>query len=78
MFGIYPKNLEVILKYLGYTPNHLQNQVMLFKPKTIDEANVQENYLENIGNKKGEEVIPNKKTTNMLPRKGRRSGKERR
>jgi hypothetical protein len=51
--GISPKNLDVFLKYLGGLHSHFQNQVMLFKPKTIDEAYVKAQYLENIGHKKG-------------------------
>jgi hypothetical protein len=38
MLGISPKNLDVVLKYLGGLHNHLQKQVMLFKPRTMDEA----------------------------------------
>lgn len=34
--------------------SHLRKQVMLFKPKTIDEECVQAQYLENIGHKKGQ------------------------
>jgi hypothetical protein len=49
---------------------------MLFKPRTIDEACVQAQYLENIGHKKGNQVVLNRNTTKMLPRRGRRSGKE--
>jgi len=54
MLGISPKNLIIFLKYLGGLHNHLQKQVILFKPRTIDEPSVQEKYLENIGNKKGQ------------------------
>jgi hypothetical protein len=54
MLGISPKNLDVLLKYLGGLHSHLWKQVMLFKPRTIDEACVQAQYLENIGNKKGQ------------------------
>jgi hypothetical protein len=38
----------------GGLHSHLWKQVMLFKPRTIDEACVQAQYLENIGNKKGQ------------------------
>jgi hypothetical protein len=38
MLGISPKNLDVLLKYLGGLHSHLRRQVMLFKPRTIDEA----------------------------------------
>ena len=40
--GISPKNLDVLLKYLGGIHSDLQKKVMLFKPMTIDEAYVQE------------------------------------
>jgi hypothetical protein len=53
MLGISPKNPYVLLKYLGGLHNHLRKQVMLFKPKKIDEACVKAHYLENIGHKKG-------------------------
>jgi hypothetical protein len=53
MLGISPKNLDVLLKYLGGLHSHLRKQVMLFKPKIIDEACVQAQCLENIGHKKG-------------------------
>jgi hypothetical protein len=41
MLGISPKNRDVLLKYLGGVHSHLQKQVMLFKPRTIDGACVQ-------------------------------------
>jgi hypothetical protein len=49
---------------------------MIFKPKTVDEGCVQEKYLENIGQKKHIQEAPNRKSTKALPRKERRSGKE--
>jgi hypothetical protein len=49
---------------------------MLFKSRTVDEASVQSQYLENIGHKMNIQVVPNKKSIGMLPRKERRSGKE--
>jgi hypothetical protein len=48
---------------------------MLFKPRTIDEACVQAQYLENIGHKKGQPSGSKQNITKMLPRRGRRSGK---
>jgi len=48
MLGISPKNPDVLLKYLGGLHLHLREKVMLFKPKTMDEACVQAQYLENI------------------------------
>jgi hypothetical protein len=41
MLGISPKNKNVLLKYLGGLPSHLRNQVILFKPRTVDDASVQ-------------------------------------
>ena len=51
MLGISIKNPYVILKYMGGVHSHLQNKVMLFNPKTIDEVCVRAQYL---GNKKGQ------------------------
>ena len=53
MLGIYSKNPGVLLKYLGGLHSHMQKKVMLFKSRTMDEAFVHEQYLENIGQKKG-------------------------
>jgi len=41
MFGISPKNSDVLLKYLGGFHRHLHEQVMLFKPKMVGETCVQ-------------------------------------
>jgi hypothetical protein len=41
VLGISPKNPDVLLKYLGDLQSHLRKQVMLFKPRTVDEACVQ-------------------------------------
>ena len=54
MLGISPKNPYVILKYLGGLHHHLREQVMLFKPKSVDEAYVHAQYLENIGLKRAQ------------------------
>ena len=53
MLGISPRIPDVFLKYIGGLHSHLQKQVILFKPKKIDEACVQTQYPENIGYKKG-------------------------
>jgi hypothetical protein len=53
MLGISPKKPDVLLKYLGGSHSHLQNRVMLFNPRKVDEACIQAQYLENIGQKKG-------------------------
>jgi hypothetical protein len=52
MLGISPKNPKVLLKYLRGLHSHLPKQVMLFKPKIVDETCVQAHYLENIGHTK--------------------------
>jgi hypothetical protein len=75
MLGISPKNLDVLLKYPGGLHSHLRKQVIFFKPRTVDEACVQEQFLENIGHKKGSQTVPSIKSTRKLPRRGRRSGK---
>jgi hypothetical protein len=74
MLGISPKNRDVLLKYLGGLHNHLQNKVILFKSKTIDEACVQAQYLENIRRKKGQPSGSKKKRPKTLSR-GKISGK---
>jgi hypothetical protein len=38
MLGISPKNLEILLKYLGILHNQVWKQVMLLKPRTIDKG----------------------------------------
>jgi hypothetical protein len=38
MLGISPKNRDVLLKYLGGLHSHPRKQVMLFKPRIVDEA----------------------------------------
>jgi hypothetical protein len=53
MLGISPKNLDVILKYLGCLHGHIHKKVMLLNPRTVDEACVQTLHMENIGHKKG-------------------------
>jgi hypothetical protein len=47
---------------------------MLFKPNTVDEVCLQEQYLKNIGH--NNQVVPRRKNTKMLPSMGTRSGKE--
>jgi len=54
VLGISPKNQDVVLNYLGGLHNHLRRQVMLFKPRKIDEASMQARYLENVDKKKGQ------------------------
>jgi hypothetical protein len=40
--GIYPKNMYVLLKYLGGLHSDLRRQVMLFKPRIVGELCVEE------------------------------------
>ena len=40
MLGISPKNLDIVIKYLGGLHVHLLKKVILFKPRTINEAYV--------------------------------------
>jgi hypothetical protein len=48
MMGISPKNSDVLLKYMGRLQSHLRKQVMLFNPRTMDEACVHDlDYFEN-------------------------------
>ena len=54
MLGISPKNPDVLLKYLGGLHSHIWRQMMRFKPNSIDESRVQAQYLENIGQNKGQ------------------------
>ena len=51
MLGISPRSLDVVMNYLGGLHCHLQKQVMFFKPKTIDDTCVQEQYPDNVGHK---------------------------
>ena len=53
MLDIYTKKREVLIKYLGCLNRHLWRQVTLFKPMIINEACVQEQYMQNNGMTKG-------------------------
>jgi len=53
MLEISPKNLDVVLKYLGGLNSHLIKQVVFFKLRTIDDVFVQEKYLD-VDNMKGQ------------------------
>jgi hypothetical protein len=53
VLGISPKNPDILLKYIRVLHSHLWKQLVFFKPKIIDGACAQAQYLENIGNKKG-------------------------
>jgi len=49
MLDISLKNREVLIKYLRSLHNHLRRNEIYFKPRTVDESCVQEQYLENMG-----------------------------
>lgn len=53
MLGISPKNVNVLLKYVGGPHIHLWKKMMMFKHIPMDEASVHAQYLENKGLKKG-------------------------
>jgi hypothetical protein len=71
MLGISPKDLDVHLKYLGCLHSHLQKKVMLFNPKTIDESYVKEQYLENMGHKKGQPIGSKQKEHHDASKEGK-------
>jgi hypothetical protein len=75
MMGISPKNPHVLLKYLVGLHNHLQNQVMLFKPNKIDEVHVQAQYLENIGDNKEYPSGSNHKENQDASKEGKKKQK---
>jgi len=54
MLKLSEMNVDVLLKYLGSLHRHMREKVILFKPKSTDEAYVQTQYLENIGIKRVE------------------------
>jgi hypothetical protein len=71
MLGISPKNPYVLLKYLGGLHSHLQKQVMLFRPRTMDEVCVQAQYMENKGQKKGQPSGLKKKEDHEVSKEGK-------
>ena len=75
MLGISPKNPDVLLKYLGGLHHHLREQVMLFKPKMVDEACVQAQYLENIGLKGAQSNGLKKKEKQDASKEGKKKKK---
>jgi hypothetical protein len=44
--GVSLKSTDMLVKYLGEFLPHIHRQLMLFRPKTIDEASIQAQYLE--------------------------------
>jgi hypothetical protein len=75
MLDISPKNLYVLLKYLGGINSHLQNKVVLFNPMKIDEAYVSEHYLQNIGHKKGQPSRSKQKENKDASKEGKNKWK---
>jgi hypothetical protein len=71
MLGISPKN-PIVLKYLGGLHNHLRKQVMLFIPRKLDDACIQTQYLENIGQKNEKPSGSKKKEHQETSKKGRK------
>jgi hypothetical protein len=49
MLGISPKKLDLLVKYIGGLHSHLRRKMVLFNPEIIDEAYLQAQYLENMG-----------------------------
>ena len=56
MLGISSNNPDVLPKYLSVLRSYLRMQVILFKPRTIDEACVQAWYLEKMDKNKGQSI----------------------
>ena len=54
ILGIFLNNLDVLPKYLGALHLHMHEKLMFFKPKSVDEACVHAQYLENIGLKRAQ------------------------
>jgi hypothetical protein len=68
--------MSSMCKVFGHLHSHFQKQMMLLKSRTIDELYVRSQYLENIGHKKGQLSGINRNTIKIIPRRRRRSGKE--
>jgi hypothetical protein len=56
--GVSLKSLNMLVKYLGALFPQIRRQLMLFRPKTIDEASIQAQYLE--GDKRKQQTNPHK------------------
>jgi hypothetical protein len=78
--GVSLKSPDMLVKYLGALLPHIHRKMMLFRPKTIDEANIQAQYLE--GDKQKQQTNPHKQVEPQEQRrerrKTRRSGMRRR
>jgi hypothetical protein len=75
MLGIYPKNPNVLLKYMGGLHSHLQNHVILFKIRKMYEVCVHAQYLENIGQKNGKQSGLKEKEHQEASKEGKREVK---
>jgi hypothetical protein len=56
--GVSLKSTYMSVKYLATFLPHICRKIMLFRPKTIDETNIQAQYLE--GDKKKKQTSPHK------------------
>jgi hypothetical protein len=56
--GVSLKSPYMLIKYLGEFLPHICRKLMLFRPNTIDEANIQAQYLE--GDKQKKQTNPHK------------------
>lgn len=45
--GINPGDPNRVIKYLGSLHSHISREVLILKPKTLDEACIQAQYIEN-------------------------------
>jgi hypothetical protein len=46
LLGIFVKNIDIVINYLGELHDHIRRQVMILISKRIDEARVQRLYFE--------------------------------
>jgi hypothetical protein len=76
ILDISPKNLDVFLNYMGGLHSHLRNHMMFFKPRKLDDSCVQEQYLENIGQKKGHPSGSKQKDHQEASKEGKKKCKE--
>jgi hypothetical protein len=79
MSRISPKNLDVLLKYLGGLHDDLRRQMVLFKTRTVDEAYVQARHLDTDKKKRkpnGSKQIDQQGAPNMGKKKWKGKGKK--
>jgi len=68
--GVSLKITNMLVKYLGEFLPHISRKLMLFRPRTIDEANIQAQYLE--GDKEKQQTSAHKQ---VEPQEQQRKGK---